>query len=365
MELEGPFKKIIHVDMDAFYASVEQLDNPELKGKPLAVGGSAERGVVAAASYEARKFGVRSAMSSVLAKKKCAELIFVRPRFDRYKEVSEIIRSIFFEYSDLVEPLSLDEAFIDVSVNKKEMESANDIAREIRQKIFAETGLTASAGISINKFTAKIASDINKPNGQKTIHPSEVLKFLERLPIKKFFGVGAATAKKMNEWGIYNGYDLKQHTQAFLTTNFGKSGNHFYNIVRGVQHSKVQPNRTRKSVGAERTFNQNITSESFMLEKLDDIANELEKRLIKTNNSGKTVTIKIKFSDFTQITRSKTQGELLQSKASFFPLIEDLLYQEEFKKSVRLLGISITNLNDNEAIEKLQSVQLKFDFFGR
>lgn len=363
MELKGPFRKIIHVDMDAFYASVEQLDNPDLKGKPLAVGGSAERGVVAAASYEARKFGVRSAMPSVIAKRKCPDLVFVKARFDRYKEVSEIIRNVFLEYSDLVEPLSLDEAFIDVTENKKNMDSANDIAREIREKIFLKTGLTASAGISINKFTAKIASDINKPNGQKTIHPTEVLKFLERLPIKKFFGVGQATAKKMNEWGIYTGFDLKQHTQAFLVRNFGKSGTHFYNIVRGIQHSKVQPNRVRKSVGAERTFSKNITSESFMLEKLDDIANELEKRLLKSNNSGKTVTIKVKFSDFTQITRSKTQDKQLQSKASFFPIIEELLYQEEFKKSVRLLGISITNLNADETEEKHQSIQLKFDFY--
>ena len=363
MELKGPFRKIIHVDMDAFYASVEQLDNPTLKGKPLAVGGSAERGVVAAASYEARKFGVRSAMSSVLAKRKCPELVFVKPRFERYKEISKIIRNVFLEYSNLVEPLSLDEAFIDVTENKKNMDSANDIAREIRQKIFDNTGLTASAGISINKFTAKIASDINKPNGQKTIHPSEVLKFLERLPIKKFFGVGAATAKKMNAWGIYSGYDLKQHTQAFLTTNFGKSGTHFYNIVRGIQNSKVQPNRIQKSVGAERTFSQNITSESFMLEKLNAIADELEKRLIKSENCGKTITIKIKFSDFTQITRSKTQNKLLQTKASFFPLIEELLYQEEFKKSVRLLGISISNLNKEEDEKKQESVQLKFDFY--
>ncbi len=362
MELKGPFRKIIHVDMDAFYASVEQLDNPDLKGKPIAVGGSSERGVVAAASYEARKFGVRSAMPSILAKRKCPELIFVKAHFDRYKEVSQTIRYIFLEYSDLVEPLSLDEAFIDVTENKKNMGSANAIAREIRQKIFQKTGLTASAGISINKFMAKIASDINKPNGQKTIHPSEVLQFLERLPIKKFFGVGEATAKKMNAWGIYNGYDLKQHTLAFLVTNFGKSGSHFYNIVRGIQHSKVQPNRTRKSVGAERTFSQNITSEGFMLERLNDIADELEKRLIKSNNSGKTVTIKIKFSDFTQITRSKTQDKQLQTKASFFPLIEELIYQEAFKKSVRLLGISITNLND-EVEQKQQSVQLKFDFY--
>lgn len=363
MNLDGPFKKIIHVDMDAFYASVEQLDNPDLKGKPLAVGGNAERGVVAAASYEARKFGVHSAMSSVLAKKKCPELIFVYPRFDRYREISDEIRKVFFEYSDLVEPLSLDEAFIDVTINKKKMSSANEIATEIRNKIFERTGLTASAGISINKFTAKIASDINKPNGQKTIHPSQVIKFLERLPIKKFFGVGEATAKRMNSWGIYFGYDLKQHSLSFLTTNFGKSGEHFYNIVRGIQKSEVQPNRIRKSIGAERTFSQNITSESFMLEKLDSIADELEKRLEKNKNKGKTITVKIKFSDFTTQTRSKTIDKYLQKKEEFFPVIEELLYQEEIKKSVRLLGISITNLYSNEG-DLPKSIQLRFDFFN-
>ena len=362
MELQGPFRKIIHVDMDAFYASVEQLDDESLRGKPLAVGGSEQRGVVAAASYEARKFGVRSAMSGVLAKRKCPELIFVKPRFERYKEVSQQIRKIFLEYSDLVEPLSLDEAFIDVTVNKKNMESANDIAKEIRAKIFEETGLTASAGISINKFTAKIASDINKPNGQKTIHPSQVLDFLEKLPIRKFFGVGEATAKKMNAWGIYNGHDLKQHTLPFLNQNFGKSGAHFYNIVRGVQHSKVKPDRVRKSVGAERTFDQNIASESFMLEKLNDIGTELEKRLVKSKNKGKTVTVKIKFSDFTTQTRSKTVEEHLQLKADFFPIIEELLYQEEIKKSVRLLGITISNL-DHENEKKSESIQLKFAFY--
>ncbi|MFD1553045.1 DNA polymerase IV [Putridiphycobacter roseus] len=362
MELQGPFKKIIHVDMDAFYASVEQLDDESLRGKPIAVGGSEQRGVVAAASYEARKFGVRSAMSSVLAKKKCAELIFVKPRFERYKEVSQQIRAVFLEYSDLVEPLSLDEAFIDVTVNKKNMESANDIAKEIRAKIFERTGLTASAGISINKFTAKIASDINKPNGQKTIHPSQVLDFLEKLPIRKFFGVGEATAKKMNAWGIFNGRDLKQHTLPFLNQNFGKSGAHFYNIVRGIQHSTVKPDRVRKSVGAERTFEQNITSESFMLEKLNDIGIELEKRLIKSKNKGKTVTVKIKFSDFTTQTRSKTVNHFLQLKADFFPIIEELLYQEEIKKSVRLLGITISNL-DHEEEQQSESIQLKFAFY--
>ena len=345
-------RKIIHIDMDAFYASVEQKDNPKLKGKPLAVGGSEKRGVVAAASYEARQFGVRSAMAGALAKRKCPDLIFVKPRFERYKEISQQIREIFLEYTDLVEPLALDEAFLDVTENKKGIELAADVAKEIRAKIQERTGLTASAGISMNKFTAKIATEINKPNGQKTIHPSEVEKFLEALPIYKFFGVGKVTAKKMNSWGIYTGYDLKQHTLSFLNINFGKSGAHFYNIVRGIQNSSVKPNRHRKSVGAERTFSQNITAESFMLEKLNDIADELERRMLKSNTKGKTVTIKIKHSDFTQQTRSKTIDKLLQKKEDFFPLIESLLYQEEIKKSVRLLGISITNLNNEEQTKK-------------
>ena len=362
--MDIPQRKIIHIDMDAFYASVEQMDHPELKGKPVAVGGDAERGVVAAASYEARKFGVKSAMSSVLAKRKCPDLIFVKPRFSRYKAISDQIRQIFFDYTDLVEPLALDEAFLDVTENKKEMDLAADIAREIRQRIFDEVGLTASAGISINKFTAKIATEINKPNGQKTIHPTEVEKFLETLPIHKFFGVGKVTAQKMNSWGIYTGYDLKQHSLSFLNTNFGKSGAHFYNIVRGIQHSPVKPDRIRKSLGAERTFSQNITAESFMLEKLNDIADELERRMLKSDTKGRTVTIKIKFSDFTQQTRSKTVDKSLQMKADFFPIIEDLLYQEEVKKSVRLLGITLSNLNtkDEEEVKEETSVQLKFDF---
>jgi len=362
--MQPPFRKIIHVDMDAFYASVEQKDNPELLGKPIAVGGSAERGVVAAASYEARKYGVRSAMSSVLAKRKCKQLIFVKPRFERYKEISNQIREIFYDYTDLVEPLALDEAFLDVTENKKGFEFASKIAVEIRQRILDKTGITASAGVSINKFTAKIATEINKPNGQKTIHPSEVIRFLETLPIHKFFGVGQVTAKKMNSWGIYNGYDLKQHSLSFLNTNFGKSGLHFYNIVRGIQNSPVKPNRIRKSVGAERTFSQNITSESFMLEKLYDIGKELEKRLEKAKTKGKTITIKIKYSDFTLQTRSKTVDYYIDKQEEFFPIIKELLFQEYSKKSVRLLGISITNLNNKESNKKLKpkDVQFKIDF---
>src|SRR6187431_2995125 len=226
------YRKIIHIDMDAFYASVEQMDNPDLKGKPLAVGGSEIRGVVSAASYEARKFGVRSAMSGIQAKRNCPDLIFVRPRFDRYKEISKQIRKIFLEYTDLVEPLSLDEAYLDVTQNKKGNPSASLIAQEIRQRIFEEVGITASAGISVNKFVAKIASDYNKPNGQKTINPDEVVPFLESLDIKKFYGIGKVTAEKMYQQGIFTGKDLKERSREYLEEHFGKSGGHYYSIVR-------------------------------------------------------------------------------------------------------------------------------------
>jgi DNA polymerase-4 len=360
MELQPPFRKIIHVDMDAFYASVEQLDNPELRGKPLAVGGNEIRGVVSAASYEARKFGVRSAMSGVLAKQKCPHLLFVPPRFSRYKEISSKIREIFYEYTDLVEPLSLDEAYLDVTENKKGNPSASLIATEIRQRIWEELELRASAGISINKFIAKVASDINKPNGQKTINPEEVIPFLEELSVNKFYGVGKVTAAKMHNLGIFKGNDLKQKSLAELTKLFGKSGEHYYNIVRGIHTSKVKPNRVRKSIAAERTFNENISSEVFMLERLENIAVELEKRMIKTKTNGKTITLKIKYSDFTQQTRSKTVDFFMQQKKEFLPLVKELLYQEKLKNSVRLLGISFSNL-DTEKKEPVL-VQLKFDF---
>ena len=349
--------------MDAFYASIEQMDNPKLKGKPVAVGRNKQRGVVAAASYEARKYGIKSAMPSTLAKQKCRNLIFVTPRFKRYKEISAQIRNIFFDYTDLVEPLSLDEAFLDVTENKKNIPLASDIATEIRERIKNEIGLTASAGISINKFIAKVATEINKPNGQKTIHPSQIDRFLEKLPIKKFFGVGKVTAKKMNNLGIYNGSDLKKVTLDTLRSHFGKSGEHFYNIVRSIHDNPVKPNRTRKSIGVEQTFFKDINSESFMLDKLNSIAEELENRLIISNNKGKTVTIKLKYSDFNQQTRSKTVNEYLQAKEDFFPIIQDLLYQKEITKSVRLLGISITNLYSNNMLDqKILSMQLKFNF---
>jgi len=346
--------------MDAFYASVAELDNPELRGKAIAVGGSELRGVVTAASYEARKFGVKSAMSSFLAKQKCPHLIFVKSDFERYKELSAKIREIFYEYTDLVEPLSLDEAYLDVTENKKGNPSANAIAREIRERIYEETGLRASAGISINKFIAKVASDINKPNGQKTIHPEEVLQFLEELPVNKFYGVGKVTAAKMYNLGIFVGNDLKRKTVEELVKSFGKSGTHYYNIVRGIHNSTVKPNRIRKSIAAERTFSENISSEIFMIERLDKIADELERRMKKSDTKGKTVTLKIKYSDFTQQTRSKTKADFMQTKKEFFPVVKELLYQNKLTNSVRLLGLSFGNLNT----EKKEPfwVQLQFEF---
>jgi DNA polymerase-4 len=360
MELLPPFRKIIHVDMDAFYASVAELDNPELRGKAIAVGGSEERGVVSAASYEARKFGVKSAMSSFLAKQKCPHLIFVKSDFERYKELSVKIRAVFYEYTDLVEPLSLDEAYLDVTENKKGNPSANEIAREIRERIYIETGLRASAGISINKFIAKVASDINKPNGQKTIHPEEVLQFLEELPVNKFYGVGKVTASKMYNLGIFKGKDLKKKPLEELVKSFGKSGTHYYNIVRGIHNSAVKPNRIRKSIAAERTFSENLSSEIFMIERLDKIADELEKRMKKTDTKGKTITLKIKYSDFTQQTRSKTKTNFMQTKKEFFPVVKELLYQDKLVNSVRLLGLSFGNLNTEEIVPFW--VQLQFEF---
>lgn len=348
--------------MDAFYASVEQLDNPELRGLPVAVGGGADRGVVAAASYEARKFGVRSALPSVTAKRRCPKLIFVKPRFQRYKEVSTQIREIFNEYTDLVEPLSLDEAFLDVTVNNFNHPSATLLAQEIRVKIKEKTGLNASAGISINKFTAKIASDINKPNGQKTIPPEEVISFLETLPVEKFFGVGKVTAEKMHKLSIYTGLDLKNQEAAFLNSKFGKAGKHFYNIVRGIQYSEVKPNRTRKSIAAERTFIENLTSENFMMTKLDNIAEELERRMLNSKAKGKTLTLKIKYSDFTVQTRSKTMPNFINTKKEFLQHIEELLKKYTLKLPVRLLGISITNLDNEELPKKSLSAQQLIQF---
>ena len=294
--------------MDAFYASVEQHDHPELRGKPVCVGGG-KYGVVAAASYEARKFGIKSAMPGRMALEKCPHLIVVKPRFQRYKEISQQIRDIFHEYTDLVEPLSLDEAYLDVTENKKEIASANEIAREIRQKIFETTGLTASAGISVNKFLAKVASDYRKPNGQKTIHPSEIEQFMEELPIEKFYGIGKVTANKMHELHIFTGKDLKEKTLENLQNLFGKSGSYYYHVVRGIHHSEVKPHRIRKSVGVEETFFDNLLDEETVFLQLKAIAEELENRTSAKEIKGKSLTLKIKYKDFSVYTRSKTQDD--------------------------------------------------------
>lgn len=343
-------RKIIHIDMDAFYASVEQRDFPEFRGKPLAVGGSPDgRGVVATASYEARKYGVKSAMSSRMAMKLCPELIFTFPRFEVYKEVSNHIRAIFSRYTDLIEPLSLDEAFLDVTDDKLGIGSAIEIAKEIKDAITKELQLTASAGVSVNKFVAKIASDFNKPDGLTFIGPSKIVAFLEKLPIHKFFGVGKVTAKKMNQMGIFTGLDLKRFSEMEMVQHFGKSGKFFYQIVRGEDNRPVKPNRISKSIGVEDTFETDLHQYEDMTEEIKRISDKLFKRLQKANKYGKTITIKIKFSDFTQITRSRTFfnkiDELQSVQDQALELLEKLDLQD---KRVRLLGVTISNFNDFE-----------------
>lgn len=357
--IQTPLRKIIHVDMDAFYASVEQRDNPELRGKPLAVGGSAARGVVAAASYEARRFGVHSAMPSVTAARKCPELIFVPPRFDVYKAVSQQIREIFAEYTALIEPLSLDEAYLDVTENHKGMEIATEIALEIRAKIKVVTGLNASAGISYNKFLAKMASDLNKPNGQAVITPKNGPAFVEALPVKKFHGVGPATAERMKRHGIETGADLKAKSLQFLTEHFGKSGPYFYGIARGIDHRQVRPDRIRKSVGAEDTFAVDIDSLDLGRRELKPLSEKVWRYCEAHGIRGKTVTIKVKYSDFTQATRSRTGTQPFSSLAEIVETAEELLGSVyPFKRPVRLLGVTLSSLTSEGA--EIQP-QLGFD----
>jgi DNA polymerase-4 len=345
-----PVRKIVHVDMDAFYASVEQRDNPELRGKPLAVGGSAARGVVAAASYEARAFGVHSAMPSVTAKRKCPDLIFVPPRFDVYKAVSQQIREIFAEYTPLIEPLSLDEAYLDVTENLKGMQIATEIALEIRAKIKQVTGLNASAGISYNKFLAKMASDLNKPNGQALITPKNGPGFVETLPVKKFHGVGPATAERMRKYGIETGLDLKSKSLAFLQEHFGKSGPYFYGIARGIDEREVRPDRIRKSVGAEDTFVEDIDDLEGATAELKPLAEKVWRYCEAQGISGKTVTVKIKYSDFTQATRSRTGTLPFANRSDVFDAASGLLASVyPFKRSVRLLGVTLSSLTNDQA----------------
>lgn len=353
-------RKIIHIDMDAFFASVEQRDDPLLRGKPVAVGGSRERGVVAAASYEARQFGVRSAMPSAIAKRKCPALIFVKPDFEKYKAVSRKIHEIFTEYTDLVEPLSLDEAFLDVTEHKTGADSATLIAREIQKRISETLHLTASAGVSYNKFLAKIASDVNKPNGLFIIPPEKAEAFIEQLPIEKFFGIGKVTAGKLNEMGIHFGRDLKKLERYELIRHFGKVGSYYYDICRGIDLRPVNPHRERKSIGAERTFTTDLYLFSEIKEQLEQLVSEVGQRMNQRKATGKTITLKVKFTDFEQITRSHTfpsacasEGQVLDWALKLLPL------REIEQRGMRLMGLTFSNLSlpgDREP------VQLSFDF---
>lgn len=352
-------RKIIHVDMDAFYASVEQRDNPQLRGQPVAVGGSAARGVVAAASYEARAFGVHSAMPSVTAKRKCPHLIFVPPRFEVYRQVSQQIRAIFAEYTPLIEPLSLDEAYLDVTENLKGMEIATEIATEIRARIKSVTGLNASAGISYNKFLAKMASDLNKPNGQAVITPKNGPAFVEALPVKKFHGVGPATAERMKRHGIETGHDLKSKSLQFLQQHFGKSGPYFYGIARGIDERQVKADRVRKSVGAEDTFAQDIDALDAAQTELRPLAEKIWRYCEAHDITGKTVTVKIKYSDFTQATRSRTVPQGLSSIELVLEIADALLSSVyPFKRPVRLLGVTLSSLSTEQASLPLHQLDL-------
>ncbi len=347
-------RKIIHIDMDAFFASVEQRDNPALRGKPVAVGGSKERGVVAAASYEARKFGVYSAMSSMVAARKCPSLIFVKPRFETYKTVSRQIRAVFEEYTPLVEPLSLDEAYLDVTHNLKGINSATEIAREIKAKIKEQTQLTASAGVSYNKFLAKIASDYNKPDGLFVIKPSQGEAFIEQLPVHRFHGIGKVTAEKMTKMGILTGLDLKNQEESFLKEHFGKAGSYYYHIARGQDDRPVNPERIRKSVGSENTFFTDLESRAELQLKLEPIVEDVWKYCDRYQIYGRTVSLKVKYKDFQLISRSKTTLSPIFSKTDFERIAYELLdLILPVEKGVRLLGLSLSNLEDpNDLIGK-------------
>lgn len=338
-------RKIIHIDMDAFYASVEQRDDPDLRGKPVAVGGSRERGVVAAASYEARKFGVRSAMPSVTAKRQCPDLIFVKPRFEVYKAVSQQIRDIFAEHTPFIEPLSLDEAYLDVTENLQNIPLARDVALAIRAKIKQETGLNASAGISYNKFLAKLASDHRKPNGQYVITPEMGPGFVEALPVGKFHGIGPATSAKMNSLGLRTGLDIRNQSQEFLQANFGKAGSYFYWISRGVDNREVRADRIRKSVGAENTFPTDLSEFDAMVAELRPLVDKVWRHCEDKGTLGRTVTLKMKFNDFEIITRSRSVPAAVSSRSDLEHLSIALLQNEmPVPKPVRLLGVSLSAL---------------------
>lgn len=363
IQLNTPVRKIIHVDMDAFFASVEQRDHPEYRGKPVAVGGSPhQRGVVAAASYEARKYGIHSAMPSRTAVQRCPNLIFVRPRFDVYREVSEQIREIFHRYTDLVEPLSLDEAYLDVTMNKKGLPSATLIAKEIKQSILEETHLTASAGVSINKFLAKTASSIRKPNGLYLIPPDQAESFVESLDIDKFYGIGQVTAEKMRKLGVHTGADLKKWSEVDLIRKFGKVGSYYFQIVRGQDDRAVEPNRIRKSIGAEESYADDLVDYHTIISALEEIADSLQRRIERNETSGRTLTLKVKYADYQQVTRSRTVAESIYDSSTMMTLAKELLQTTEAEeKHVRLLGLAVSNLDCEREESEYVQLTLKFD----
>lgn len=359
-------RKIIHIDMDAFYASVEQRDHPELRGKPIAVGHAEKRGVVAAASYEARKFGVRSAMSSQKAKKLCPQLIFVEGRMEVYKSVSAQIHEIFHDYTDLIEPISLDEAFLDVTENKKGIPLAVDIAKEIKQRIRQELHLVASAGVSYNKFLAKIASDYRKPDRLCTIHPDQADEFIRRLPIEAFWGVGPITAKKMHTLGIYNGETLRKCSLEMLQRQFGKNGLIYFNFARGMDDRPVEAVRIRKSIGCEHTLEKDLSAEMSLIIELYHVARELTDRLKAKEFKGNTLTLKVKFDDFSQITRSVSVERPFQRLDDILPLAKRLLKGVDYSQHpIRLLGLSVSNPKEENGMNEHVSsgpVQLELEF---
>lgn len=354
-------RKIIHIDMDAFYASIEQRDNPKYKGKPLIVGGDPNRrGIVATCSYEARKYGIHSAMPSLTAYKLCPKAIFIRPRMEVYKKVSRQVMNILNEYSNLVEPLSLDEAFVDVSKSKRCKGSATLIALEIKERIFKEVGLTASAGVSFNKFLAKMASDFRKPDGITVITEENSKDFIRKLPIGKFFGVGRVTKNKLNNIGVFKGEDLLRFSEKELIGILGDRGKILYEFARGIDNRQVNPYRIRKSIGKEITLREDIEDIDEMIEILEKISEKVSESLYLLNKKGKTVTLKVKFNDFKHITRSITLEHFLKEKKEIMECVKDLISIVDFKnKKVRLLGITISSLEENIIIEERE--QLSFD----
>ena len=355
-------RKIIHVDMDQFFAAVEQLDHPEQKGKPIAVGHDAERGVVSTASYEARRFGVHSAQSIQVAKRLCPQLVIVEPHFHRYKEVSAELHDIFHDYTDLIEPISLDEAFLDVTENKKGIELGVDIAREIKQRIKETTGLTASAGVSYCKFLAKIASDWRKPDGLTVIHPDKALDFIAQLKVEKIWGVGQKTAEKMHRMGIFTGADLRQASLAHLQQAFGKMGSVFHDFAHGIDERPVISEWERKSVSCEQTFEKDINQNADVTIHLYHTVLELVRRIEKNDFEGRTLTLKVKFQDFQQITRSITADHILRTKDEILPLAKQLMYSIEFHSHpIRLLGLGVSN-QKNIPQEHQRWIELELEF---